>query len=888
MTRNYHLPARQPSRCLGKVLIALLFVMVGGNHSCLAMESPSILSDRDAQDGVPIGEVTRGVFEQSKSFPGTRRDYHVYVPAQYDANQPANLMVFMDGLNYAKSDGAFRVPVVFDNLIHKKEMPVTIAVFVNPGTIQATQQDAANRSNRSFEYDSLGDRYANFLVDEFLPVALKGLNVSDDPTDRAVCGISSGGICALTVAWEKPEQFGKVISHIGSFTNIRGGWAYPGLVRKTKDSPKPIKVYLQEGTEDLSNLHGNWPLGNRSLAAALQYAGYTYQLVMTEGGHSGKWGGLEFPNALRWLWDEDAESTLIASTATKPAWTPHPDAVPRDDVPQGKVEVMTPWESNIFPNTIRDWAVYVPSQYDPTQPAALMVFQDGERLRDVNGRWRIPVVFDNLIARGDMPPTIAVFLNPGHHKAKPRKGNKSSNRSYEYDNLGDRYSRFLLEEILPEVQSRYNISKDPKLRGIGGSSSGAICAFTVAWERTDQFQKVYSSVGSFTNIRGGDAYAGLVRKTEPKPIRVYMADTSGDIDNAFGSWPIANQQMASSLKYMGYDSRFDWAEGYMHNADYGSSRFPDAMKWLWRNEASKPAIDTSDDLRGDLTLLKLLVPGESWQVTANELGFADAPCSDEQGNFYFCDMRAPAIYRIDAVSNEKSLVAKEAVSGLEFGPDGLLYGCQGKQKRVISIQVDNDSSTRGNDASGQVKVVASNVEPNDMAISQDGFIFITETRAKQVTRINIATGEVAVVDTGINRPNGIALSNDGGTLAVSDHGGPTTWTFRVNAGGDLDAKAPTMPMRLPIDSDGEFSFNQPPPYKPSARGDGMCVDKAGRYYVTSELGVQIFDPTGRPCGLLPKPDKNQPLTSCTIAGKNHETLFITNGSTVYRRPLTIQ
>ena len=863
---------------LKSVACVAIVILVGFAQRCSAQETAAEKSDREVQTGVPIGKLTRGVFEQSKLFPGTRRDYAVYVPEQYTPDQPANLMVFMDGVNYAKPDGAFRVPVVFDNLIHQKAMPVTVALFVNPGTIPATQQGADGRSNRSFEYDSLGDRYANFLVDEFLPVALKGINVSDDPADRAVCGISSGGICAFTVAWEKPDQFSKVLSHIGSYTNIRGGWAYPGLVRKTKVKPKPIKVYLQEGNDDLSNLHGNWPLGNRSLASALQYAGYTYKLVMTEGGHSGKWGGLELPNALRWLWDDNAESTNIPSTATKPAWEPHPDAVPRDDVPHGTVEVMQPWESKIFADTIRDWAVYVPAQYNKDTPAALMVFQDGERMRDVNGRWRIPVVFDNLIARGDMPPTIAVFLDPGHHKSKPRKGNKSSNRSFEYDGLGDRYATFLLDEILPEVESRYNISDDPKMRAIGGSSSGAICAFTVAWERPDQFQKVYNSVGSYTNLRGGDAYSGLVRKTEPKPIRVYMADTSGDVDNAFGSWPIANQQMASSLQYMGYEVRFDWAEGYMHNADYGSSRFPDAMKWLWRNEAHSPTIDTSDDLRGDLTLLNLLVPGESWKVVAQDLGFADAPCSDDQGNFYFCDMKAPAVYRVDAISGEKSVLAKESVSGLEFGPDGLLYACQGKQKRVISIDTTN----------GDVKVVASDVQPNDMAISKDGFIFITETQAKQVTRINIKTGEVSVADTGITRPNGIALSNDGGTLAVSDHGGPYTWTFRVNAGGELDAKMPTMPMRLPIDLKGEFKFNEPPPYSSVSRGDGMCVDKAGRYYVTSELGVQIFDPTGRPCGVLPKPDKTMPLTSCTLAGENHETLFITNGRAVYQRQLKVQ
>ena len=230
---------------------------------------------RTVQPNVPKGAVTRGTFTETEIFPGTTRDYSVYVPAQYDEQTPANLMVFMDGSGYANPKGAFRVPIVFDNLIHQKAMPVTVAVFVNPGTIKAAIPGGSPRSNRSFEYDSLGDRYSRFLTEEFLPVVLQGLNISKDPVDRAVCGISSSGICAFTVAWERPDQFGKVMSHIGSFTNIRGGWEYPGLIRKSHSSPKPIKVYLQEGRDDLSNLHGNWPLGNRDMAAALQFAGYT-------------------------------------------------------------------------------------------------------------------------------------------------------------------------------------------------------------------------------------------------------------------------------------------------------------------------------------------------------------------------------------------------------------------------------------------------------------------------------------------------------------------------------------------------------------------------------------------------------------------------------------
>ena len=863
-----------PRAAMFLTLATLLSVATLNVTSANAQDHP----DRMAQPGVPQGKVTSGQFTESQIFPGTRREYSVYVPAQYREDQPANLMVFMDGAGYSKLDGAFRVPIVFDNLIHQKAMPVTIAVFVNPGTISATKPGASDRSNRSFEYDSMGDRYSKFLIDEFLPVALKGLKVSQDPANRAVSGISSGAICAFTVTWERPDQFGKVLSHIGSYTNIRGGWAYPGLVRKTKDKPKSIKVYLQEGKDDVNNLHGSWPLGNQDLAAALQFAGYQYKLVMTEGGHSGQWAGEILPDALRWLWAADAESTNIPVVETKPEWTPHPDAVVKEGVPQGKVEEMTPWESKIFEGTTRKWALYVPVQYQKETPAALMIFQDGEGMRNVKGRWRVPVVFDNLIARGDMPPTIAVFINPGHDKSKPMKDNKASNRSFEYDGLGDRYARFLLEEIIPEVKKQYNISDDPDMRAIGGSSSGAICAFTVAWERTDAFRKVYSSVGSFTNLRGGNVYPSLVRKTEPRPIRVYMADTSGDIDNAFGSWPWSNQLMASALRYMGYDVRFDWAEGYAHNADFGGAHFPDAMKWLWRKEKHQPVLDTKGDLGGDLTLLKLLIPDQSWEVVAEGLGFADALCTDAEGNLYFCDMKAPAIYRINAADGARTEIAKESVSGLEFGPDGLLYACQGSQKRIISIDLK----------SGEVKAVASNVAPNDLAITSDGFLFFTETGAQQVTRINLKSGEVSAADVGISRPNGIAVSNDGGTLSVSDYGGEFTWTFRINADGSLDAKMPTMPMRLAIDPKGEFRFNEAPPYVTASKGDGMSVDSIGRWYVTSTLGVQIFDPTGRPCGVLPTVDPTQPLTTCILAGSDFNTLYVANGTKVFKRKLTVK
>ena len=259
--------------------------------------------DSEPREGVPHGEVRKmPPFTESKVFPGTTRDWSIYVPKQYDAAKSACVMIFFDGGGYANTGGASRVPVVFDNLIAKKEMPVTIAVFVNPGNFKATQPGAKDRSNRSFEYDSLGDANARFVLDELMPLVAKDYNLAKDPAGWAACGASSGGIAAFTLAWERPDRVRKVVSWIGSFTNIRGGFVYPAEIRKTKDKPKPLRVFLQDGVNDLDNLHGNWPLANQDMAAALKFAGYDYKFEFGDGGHSPKHGGSIFPDTLRWLW----------------------------------------------------------------------------------------------------------------------------------------------------------------------------------------------------------------------------------------------------------------------------------------------------------------------------------------------------------------------------------------------------------------------------------------------------------------------------------------------------------------------------------------------------------------------------------------------------------
>jgi enterochelin esterase-like enzyme len=261
-------------------------------------------ADSMEHDDVPKGKVTKSTWK-SEIFPGTVRDYWVYVPAQYDEKKPACVMVFQDGGSYQNLTGDFRVPTVFDNLIHKKEMPVTIGIFINPGDFPATAPGRKPISNRSFEYDTLSDQYARFLEKEILPEVAKSYNLRKDAAGHAIGGISSGGICAFTVAWQRPDLFSKVLSHVGSFTNIRGGDVYPGLVRKTQEKPKPIRVFLQDGENDLDNGFGNWPLANRQMALALKYAKYDYQFVMGTGVHSGQHGGAILPESLRWLWRDE-------------------------------------------------------------------------------------------------------------------------------------------------------------------------------------------------------------------------------------------------------------------------------------------------------------------------------------------------------------------------------------------------------------------------------------------------------------------------------------------------------------------------------------------------------------------------------------------------------
>jgi enterochelin esterase-like enzyme len=271
------------------------------NSMLVALGTPgpySLGPESIEQEGVPRGEITKHHAVSESIYPGVGHDYWVYVPKQYDGSKAACLMVFQDGPLYLAPDA--NIPIALDNLIHKGDMPVTIALFIEPGDRGPGMPIWGGEDNRSIEYDSLGDRYSRFLLEEILPSIESEYKIVSDPAGRAICGISSGGICAFTVGWERPDRFSKVVCHCGSFTDIRGGNIYPSLVRK--NPAKPLRVFLQTGSHDLDVIFGNWPIANQDMAAALAYRQYDHQLMVGEGGHSLVHGASIFPDTMRWLW----------------------------------------------------------------------------------------------------------------------------------------------------------------------------------------------------------------------------------------------------------------------------------------------------------------------------------------------------------------------------------------------------------------------------------------------------------------------------------------------------------------------------------------------------------------------------------------------------------
>ena len=534
---------------------------------------------------------------------------------------------------------------------------------------------------------------------------------------------------------------------------------------------------------------------------------------------------------------------------------------PVQDVPKGDTFKFTYEQSKIFPGTTRDVSVYVPKQYDPAKPACVYVGQDG-------GGFNAQAAFDKLIAAKEMPVTIGVFVRPGEVKAPNKDSLTRYNRSYEYDGLGDAYARFLLEELLPEVGKKsapdgreIHLSKDGNDRAIGGGSSGAICAFTAAWERPDAFRRVFSAIGTYVGLRGGNVYPTLIRKFEPKPLRIFLQDGSKDLNIYGGDWWMANQEMERALVFAGYEVSHEWGEDG-HSGAHGTKLFPEAMKWLWKDW---PAPVKAGG--GSAPMKEVLLPGEDWKLVAEGYKFTEGPAVNAKGEVFYNDVPNSKTYKI-GLDGKVSVFLEDSKKGdgQAFGPDGRLYAVAGGAEQIVAY-----------DESGKGTVIADGFRGNDIVVRNDGSLYVTNpgwngTDPSKIYYIS-PKGEKKVVDTGLKFSNGITCSPDQTLLYVDDSRSHWVFSYQIQADGSLAYKQRYYHLHVPDTAD-------------DSGADGMRTDKDGRLYVATRMGIQFCDQAGRVNGIIPTP--NGKVANFCFGGEAFDTLYAACGDKVYSRRLKVK
>jgi sugar lactone lactonase YvrE/enterochelin esterase-like enzyme len=532
-----------------------------------------------------------------------------------------------------------------------------------------------------------------------------------------------------------------------------------------------------------------------------------------------------------------------------------------DDVPKGEVKQYSFDQSKIFPGTVRDYWVYVPKQYDQAKPACLYVNQDGIQ-------YKAPEVFDQLIHKGEMPVTIGVFVMHGRVKAPSNQALDRMNRSYEYDGLGDSYARFLLDELLPEVEKKTSsdgrairLSPNGNDRCIAGSSSGAICAFTAAWERPDAFRRVYSTIGTYVGLRGGNVYPTLIRKYEPKPLRVFLQDGGNDLNIYGGDWWMANQEMERALVFAGYEVDHAWGEGG-HDGKQATEIFPEAMRWLWKDwPAPVKAGGGSQQLRD------ILIPGEDWKIVAEGYKFTEGPAVNAKGEVFYNDVPESKTFRVGLDGKVGLFLAEtKKGDGQAFGPDGRLYAVAGGAEQILAW-----------DAEGKSTVVADGFRGNDLVVRHDGGIYVTNpgwngTDPSKIWYVS-PKGEKKIVDSGLKFSNGLTLSPDQSLLYVADSRSHWVYSYQVQPDGTLSHKQRYFHLHVPDTAD-------------DSGADGLRVDRDGRLYVATRLGIQVCDPVGRVNCIIPTP--NGKLSNLCFGGENFDVLFATCGDRVYSRKVKVK
>ena len=558
----------------------------------------------------------------------------------------------------------------------------------------------------------------------------------------------------------------------------------------------------------------------------------------------------------------------IVAQSTQETYPVDPASEEQAGVPKGEILKFTFADSKIFPGTTRDISVYVPVQYKADKPACVYVNQD-------NIQWKAPTVFDNLIAKKEMPVTIGIFISPGKVLAQNSQAVDRFNRSFEYDGLGDRYGRFLLEEIFPFVEGQkatdgrqIRLSNNGNDRAIGGSSSGAVCAFTAAWEFPNEFPRVFSAIGTYVGLRGADRYDILVRKHEPKPIRIFMQDGSNDLDIYAGDWWKANESMQRALTFAGYDVKHVWGEGG-HNGQHGTAVFPEAMRWLWR-DYPKPI--TTGQTKNQF-LVDILAGDTGWELVGENYGFTEGIAVNAKGEVFFQDIPNAKTYRIGEHGKPELYIAdSKKASGTTFAPSGDMLTITGGWSEPPTKQVHQYKT------SGPYTVVADEIPGNDITIAFNGNIYVTSPDGRErPSKLYLIKpdGEKRIVDEGLRFANGVCLSPDQTQLYVTESTSHWVWIYQIQPDGSLSHKQ-------------KYGWLHVRDIDENAWSDGLKCDREGRIYVTSLSGIQVMDQLGRVNAIIPTPKTKGQVSNLCFGGPDFDILYITCHDKVFRRKVKVK
>ncbi len=547
-------------------------------------------------------------------------------------------------------------------------------------------------------------------------------------------------------------------------------------------------------------------------------------------------------------------------------------------------------EGSVFPGTEREYQLYFPAGFDKSKPTAFMVFQDGVI-------YQAPMVFDNLIAKGDIPPMVGVFIKPGVVPAANENALPRFNRSFEYDSVTPTYSQFLIEEFLPAVEAKHGItfSTNPNEAAIAGNSSGGICAFMVAWHRPERFRRVFTGVGTYVGIHGADQLPVWVRKFEPKPIRVFLQSGTGDNNLYCGDWWMANQMMERSLSWAGYEVNHAWGEGG-HNQKHASQVFPEAMRWLWREWKTEMEVKANAKEESKWKGYEVVGDGE-WEVAA-ELGKVltqetvgrgvkhqrwawEHLAAGRDGVVYAAEQDSGTIVVLP-VAGTPTILAKgfQGVKTMALNGEGEIVAnlqryvsSSTPAPRIVRIKPDvgtvwDKPGTSGGglciDADGRAYVTAFSALP-------------TEPQGHELREGASRMNGIAVVDTRGNftrlsgyvlgfAPERLALSPDQTILFCSSIQRPEILCWQIQPDGSV--------------KHAELFVSLDTEYGKKAYPRGMCVDQDGRLYVATTLGIQVCDQAGRVNFIIPTP---KPASDVCFGGKDLSELFIACGDTIYKR-----